>query len=353
MAAGYHEKLRRELTEALREKVKELPDFCSRFLYAIEDTASARTRLAYATDLLVFFRFLVYELGGFDAETPGDFTIEHIKAVTPENIEEYMSYLSYYVYKGEDGSGLERVNAERGKSRKLFSVRSLFAYLFKRRLIDSNIAAIVDPPKLRDKAKTFLEPGEVSRLLDEIESGEGLTAGQLKYHRYTKARDLALITLFLGTGIRISELVGLDIKHINFEDGSFVVTRKGGSEAILYFGHEVEQALRDYLDVREELNPLPGHEEALFISLKRRRVCCSAVQRLVKKYCRAVTPLKKITPHKLRTTFGTNLYRETGDIYIVADILGHKDINTTRKHYADTSEAGKRATLRSVRLRDD
>ena len=110
----------------------------------------------------------------------------------------------------------------------------------------------------------------------------------------------------------------------------------------------------DYLKLRRELTPQPGHEDALFLSLQNRRISVRAVQLMVKKYASQAAPLKKhLSPHKLRSTFGTNLYHETGDIYLVADVLGHSDVNTTRKHYAAMSDDRRRMAARSVHLRDD
>ena len=97
--------------------------------------------------------------------------------------------------------------------------------------------------------------------------------------------------------------------------------------------------------------PEPGHEDALFLSLQKKRLNVRSVENLVKKYAKIVTPLKKITPHKLRSTYGTNLYRETGDIYLVADVLGHEDVNTTKKHYALEDER-RRSARNKVQLRD-
>ena len=108
---------------------------------------------------------------------------------------------------------------------------------------------------------------------------------------------------------------------------------------VVYFGEEVENALKMYLyTTRKSTTALPGHENALFLSTQRRRIGVQAVENMVKKYARQITPNKKITPHKLRSTYGTALYKETGDIYLVADVLGHKDVNTTKKHYAAIDE---------------
>ena len=153
-------------------------------------------------------------------------------------------------------------------------------------------------------------------LLDQVEDGTKLTKKELEYHKKTKLRDVALLTLLLGTGIRVSECVGLDINDVDFNNGGIKIRRKGGYEAIVYFGDEVETALLDYLEQREHIIPAEGHENALFLSLQNRRMAVRSVENLVKKYASRVTTLKKITPHKLRSTYGTELYKETRDIYL-------------------------------------
>lgn len=121
---------------------------------------------------------------------------------------------------------------------------------------------------------------------------------------------------------------------------------------MVYFGEEVEEALLNYLEVRENITPVAGNENALFYSTQRKRIGVQAVENMVKKYAREITTTKKITPHKLRSTYGTSLYKETGDIYLVADVLGHKDVNTTRKHYAAMDEDRRRKAASAVRLRE-
>ena len=184
-----------------------------------------------------------------------------------------------------------------------------------------------------------------------MENGEELTETEKRYHRVTKTRDLALLTLLLGTGIRVSECVGLNLNDVDFKNGGIRIVRKGGYEAVVYFGEEVEDALLDYWDERTHKTAATGHEDALFLSMQNKRISVRAVEKLVKKYASKVTSLKKITPHKLRSTYGTNLYRETGDIYLVADVLGHKDVNTTRKHYAAQQEENRSRAAKAVKLR--
>ena len=193
---------------------------------------------------------------------------------------------------------------------------------------------------------------EIALLLDEVESGDKLTERQKIYHNKTKNRDLALLTLLLGTGIRVSECVGLNIEDVDMKNNGVKVHRKGGAEVIVYFGDEVADALDLYLEERLKITAIDGSTEALFLSMQNRRIGVRSVENLVKKYSRLVTTVKNITPHKLRSTYGTTLYQETGDIYLVADVLGHKDVNTTKKHYAAQADSRRRMAARAIRLRE-
>ena len=157
-------------------------------------------------------------------------------------------------------------------------------------------------------------------------------------------------TSFIPQQVRAA---GLDIKDVDFKNNGIMVTRKGGNQMVVYFGDEVAEALKNYMaGDRAAATPLPGHEQALFLSTQRKRMGVQAVENMVKKYARQVTPNKKITPHKLRSTYGTSLYKETGDIYLVADVLGHKDVNTTKKHYAAIDDNRRRKAASAVKLRE-
>ena len=222
-------------------------------------------------------------------------------------------------------------------------------------MIEKNPTIFVDMPKLHDKAIIRLDIDEVALLLDYVENcGKELTGQKKVYYEKTKTRDLAILTLLLGTGIRVSECVGLDINDIDFKNNGIKVTRKGGSEMVIYFGEEVRNALENYLETtRASATPLPDHENALFLSTQRKRMGVQAIENMVKKYAKQVTPNKKITPHKLRSTYGTSLYKETGDIYLVADVLGHKDVNTTKKHYAAIDDMRRRQAASALKLREE
>lgn len=333
-------------TLKLRAVLRELPEFCSEFFVGIGTRTSVLTRLNYAYDLRTFFNYLIEEVRKFKEETIDTFGYSALSKVTSQDIENFVDYVSLY-FKEEK----ERTNTERGKYRKLAAVRSLFKYLYNHDKLEQDVASKVSLPKIHDKEIIRLDANEVADLLDEAESGDLLTGRQKAFHQRTNERDTAILTLFLGTGIRISELVGLNIEDVNFEANSFTVTRKGGNRVVLYFSDEVAVALLKYLEVRAK-DKIPTEERALFLSLQKRRISVRATENLVKKYAKLVSPLKKITPHKLRSTYGTSLYRETHDIYVVAEVLGHKDINTTKKHYAALSDDIKRDASTKVTLRD-
>lgn len=339
----------KKYTLKIRSMLTNLPPFCGEFLRGIENDTLVRTRYAYIFDLQVFFKFLT-TLPEFSGKSVRELNFDDLNRVTVSTVEDFLSYISLY---SDDDSSRELVNGEKAKARKLSSIRALYKYFWKKEKITNNAPSLVDLPTIREKVIVRLEPDEVAKLLDAVESGEGLSDRQKKYHELTRQRDLAILTLFLGTGIRISELVGIDMDDINFSANEFSVIRKGGNQDILVFGDEARSALLDYMLKREQLTPAEGHEDALFLSLQNKRITVRAVENLVKKYSMIVTPQKRISPHKLRSTYGTNLYRESGDIYLVADVLGHKDVNTTRKHYAAVSEDRRRLAAKVVKLRED
>jgi len=347
--SNYHDELNKKNVTKLRELLDTLPSFCKMYFRGMNDTIASRTKIAYAYDLRVFFEFLHKNnsyIAKFDMK---DIPMSMLDKVSREDIEEYLEYLSFY----KNSEDEDVLNDERGKSRKLASLRSFYNYFFKNELIETNPPALVPMPKLHEKEIIRLEPDEVATLLDMVEAGTSLSKKQMDYHQKTVVRDMAILTLLLGTGIRVSECVGLDINDIDFTNSRLKVRRKGGYEDVVYFGEEVEKSLLAYLEERKLIIPVDGHENAFFLSMQQKRIGVRTVEILVKKYASNLTGVKKITPHKLRSTFGTNLYQETGDIYLVADVLGHKDVNTTRKHYAAMKDEHKRKAAKAVRLRED
>lgn len=348
----YHEQRETSYTLQLRLLLAELPSYAKDYFRAAEQKTSAKTRVSYAYDLQVFFRFLIDKNPRLSSKSINRITLGDIDLLTSSDIEEYQEYLKYY--EAENG---EQKNGASSIARKMSSLRSFLDYFYKKEMLTKNVAMQVDMPKLHEKAIIRLEPDEVAIMLDNIENYENQLTGKKKdFFLKTKIRDIAIITLFLGTGIRVSECVGLDITDINFRENSIRIIRKGGNESILYFGAEVEKALLDYIEgprAMVAMKAVPGEENALFFSLQKKRISVHAVENLVEKYAKEFVPQKKITPHKLRSTFGTNLYQETGDIYLVADVLGHSDVGTTKKHYAAIKDQNRRKAASAIKLREE
>ncbi len=347
---SYHAQRDVTNTVKLRKLLKDLPVVCSSFFHSIAQTTSTLTRLAYAYDFKLFFTYLCDESPKFAERTPATISESDFTLIDGHDIEGFQDYLMQYIRKTDDGPVLMQ-NHENGIMRKMSSIRSLFDYLYRSHIVPANVTDLVPLPKLHSKPILRLDADEMKRMLETAFTGEGLTQRQQKFRVFTGARDFAIIMLFLGTGIRVSECVGIDLTDIDFRQNAFAVTRKGGNKVILYFPQEVADALKAYLEERNRIEAVPGHENALFLSLQRKRITQRAVENMVKKYAQIAAPLKdRLSPHKLRSTFGTNLYLETGDIYLVADALGHSDVNTTRKHYADMTDSRRREAAKHVKL---
>ena len=344
---GYYDEVEKENVLRLREKMANLPSFCKDFFRSIEPRTTSKTRLAYAYDLSVFFNYLKENNPYFKDR---NIELSDLDSINFQDIEEYIEYLKFY----HDNNNVEVSNSVSGIKRKIATLRSFYKYFYNNELIKTNPAAKVSLPKLRDKEITRLDVNEVVELLNSVESGENLTVNEKRFHEKTKTRDIALLSLLLGTGMRVSECIGINLSDIDLKNTAIKIKRKGGKVAIIYFSDEVLKPLNEYIEERKKIVDVDSkNEDALFLSLQNKRITARAVENLVKKYATKITPLKHITPHKLRSTFGTTLYQETDDIYLVASVLGHNDVNTTKKHYAAIEENKKRLSRNIVKLRDN
>ena len=341
----YHEQERNKCILELRQLQTELPKFLKDYFRGIEYTTAPRTQIGYAIDLKTFFEYIKETNSIYRNVDIHDIDLSILTKLNAQDIEEYLDYLKLYTKDGHEYS-----NDERAIKRKLSALRSMYNYFHKNRIIKENPVTQVDLPRIHKKQIIRLDNDEVDDLLNVVETGEYLTKKQAECHGKLKVRDLAILALLLGTGIRVSECVGINLDDVDYVNDRIKIVRKGGYESFVYYSEEVRQALLDYMEERDETEPLEGHENALFLSSQRRRITVRSIELLVKKYASTITG-KHITPHKLRSTYGTNLYKETGDIYLVADVLGHSDVNTTRKHYAELEEDRKKKFKDAVTLR--
>ena len=276
----YHEQTQIDQTIRLREVLKTLPPFAKDYFRAIEPKSSSRTRINYAYDVRIFFHFLMENNPVYKDYTIDQFKVDDLEKLEPVDIEEYMEYLKVYEREAE-----LITNGEKGLARKMSALRSFYNYYYKHQIISKNPTLLVDMPKLHDKAIIRLDTDEVALLLDFVENcGSQLTGQALTYYNKTRERDLAILTLLLGTGIRVSECVGLDLNDVDFKNNGITVTRKGGNQMVVYFGDEVADALEQYIEgSRKAVTPLSGHENALFLSSQRRRMGVQAVENIDRK----------------------------------------------------------------------
>ena len=256
---------------------------------------------------------------------------EDIAKVTPNDILDYISYMR---------NESETFLSESTLARRCAALNNLFSYLEQYGIIETNPMVKVKRPKIKkDKRIIRLEDEEVERYFDSILNGTGFTEHQRKYLENTKQRDYTIATLLLTSGIRVSEMVGLNIDDVSFQSCRIQITRKGGKKQYIPLSDETLEVLKEYLEERKKVSPaLPEDDTALFLSTQNTRMTTAAVQNLIKKYAKAACIDKPITPHKLRKTYGTNLYNKTRDIYLVANALGHDSVVTTTKHYVASDE---------------
>ncbi len=314
-----------------------LPDFCKDFFVGIAMKTTVLTRYNYATDLKTFFQFCTLEGNVFENIDTKDLLLSDLTLIQARDIEQFLYYIDNYQ---NDKNTIIR-NNDKAKARKLCSIRALFRYFCKKELLKNNVTLTVDMPKIRKKNIVRLEDHEVNKVFATLDNDFAFddTKKNTYNRNNTQLRDKAIISLLLNTGIRVSELVGINCNDIDFKSNSFIVTRKGGKKETIYFSNEIADLLLEYEEYRN--NRLEKakifDQDSFFISLQNKRIGVRSVEILVKKYTELVTPLKTITPHKLRSTFGTSLYRATNDIYLVSVALGHSDMNTTKNYYADIS----------------
>lgn len=346
-SAYYKDKARNQKLR-LRELLNQLPEFAVDYIYSKEVTAQTSTLISYCYDLLTFFKFLLSNNPSIKKSVPStkDFTLSIIENLNPQDIMEYQRYLELNV-----GDGDPHENGKKAIARKMSPLRGMYQYHMLHKNIKENPMLLVPLPRLKkDKNIIRMNNAEVRDILYTIENGsEYMSERQRKICEKTKYRDLAILTLMLNTGIRVSECTGLDLSDVDLRANTLVIVRKGGGQDVLYFNDAVNEAISNYIETeRKSVVPVEGHEKALFYSMQGKRISVDSIEKLVKKYSRIAVPNKKITPHKLRSTYGTALYRETGDIRLVADVLGHENINTTIDYYAAIEDEHKRTAAKAV-----
>lgn len=333
-------------TIRLRELLIQLPPCAVDYIHSKEVTSQVSTLVQYSYDLITFFTFMKDQNPVFRNKAPKEISVDLISKISPEDILEFQRYLELNVDRNH-----YHENGKKAIARKMSPLRGMFKFLLVYKKIKENPMELVPLPRLKkDKNIIRMNAAEVQSMMNTAEYGAGtMSDRQRKFAEKTKFRDVAILTLMLNTGIRVSECNGLDLNDVDLNANTLTIVRKGGAQDLLYFGDLVHDAISDYLELeRKGIQVREGHEKAMFLSLQGKRISVDAIENLVKKYAKIAVPNKKITPHKLRSTYGTALYRETGDIRLVADVLGHENINTTIDYYAAIEDEHKRQARNAV-----
>jgi len=221
----------------------------------------------------------------------------------------------------------EREKKKTSIARKLAAVRAFFKFLAKEGVLKANPAASVSTPKLDKTLPRIMTEEEMNNFLNRV--AEAAPNGEPMMRR-----DRAIMELLYASGLRVSELAGLDLRSVNFGDGFLLVRGKGRKERIVPFGSKAKQALEEYLPVRERIlmEAKKRGETALFLNAHGERLTTRSVDRLLKKYVRMFGPNVKVSPHSLRHAFASHLLTEGADLRAIQEMLGHQSISTTQKY---------------------
>lgn len=339
----------------LKNFLSNMPDFVFEYIEMYYTGESVNTQMGYSIDLRIFFEYLL-KFKFRDIKSIENLDVSHMQEVTASDILRFKAYLKEYdsEYISPDGKRIKcvRRNSAFGINRKLSSVRGLFSYLYKTDRIKENVTDKVDMNKLYQKIKKPLTSQEVMRLIDVLYNGEKYYEGrELAEYKRKKQRDIAIFIAYLGTGVRVSELVNLDVSDICFDTSSFIVTRKGGDQQEIFMPVQVENEMCAYVKERLECEAQDG-EKALFLSRQGKRMTVSTVEKMLKKYCRTVgiDDPDKSRPHALRRTFACRLLEDGVDIKMVAELMGHKNIDVTHRFYAQYNDKARKDIMRSLEI---
>lgn len=341
----------------LREYTREMPRFVSEYIIEYYNGESINTQIGYAIDIRVFLNYL--RLAVFpEVSDIKNFKISHINSLTVSDLISFKSYLKEYevISASPSGKPVKRIyrNSAFGINRKMSAVRGLFIYLYKTEQIDQNITDKVDFAKLHQKIKKPLTTQETIALIDVIYNGEKYYEGRyLTEYEKRKKRDIAIFTTYLGTGIRVSELVNLKINDIDFNTQSFIVTRKGGDEQEIFMPPQVENHICEYLESVKDTRP--EGNSPLFLSRQNSAMTAAGVEKLLKNYCftAGITHPDKTRPHALRRTFACRLLEDGVDIKMVAELMGHKNIEVTHRYYAQYSQKARKEIMTNLNVFDE
>ncbi len=327
-----------QLVEKILSIESALPSFMADYLLYLKGAVALSTRYAYLIDIRFFFDYLVTMSPLTGASQIKDISLEEIDAVKARDLNYFIGDYCARYYKENRDQLTVYENSNRALSRKKSSLTSLFKFLYRNEMIHHNIVEGLNPiklPKPQPDAIKRLYVEEMYRLIEVVSKGIGLTQTEMKYWEKTKRRDKAVIMLFITYGLRLKELQELNLSSFNFKRHEFTIYRKRGKESTMPLNDSVIKVLREYLELERPMDA--SEEDALFLSLQKKRMTERAIRILVKKYTAIAMdqPRKDgYSPHKLRATAASTLIEFGFSIYDVQNLLDHENVTTTQLYAA-------------------
>lgn len=332
-----------KVDKKLTEKLQQLPDFVCDFIFSIQNK-QIRTRFEYCKDIRTFLEYLVL-LDKFAGKDIMSFIPKDIDLLDERDIWNFLSHLTSYKKTFVTPTGKVKTqvftNGDVGKSRKMATIHEFFGYLLDKELTSTDVSRKVDiTVHAKKKIKDRLDFKDIEKFYTTIIDDVNIenTRKQI-FHEKVKFRDYIIVLIFSYTGIRVSELVQLDVDDISVDQKAMVVIRKGGDQEKVPIPSRILEDIAEYVEKRKQMTGLEGEaKNALFVSLHKRRIDPRTIRQMLEKYRQRSGIDIHITPHVFRRTFGTRHYNRYRDMFLTAKILGHSSAETTRKFYADPDE---------------
>ena len=348
----YNDSVRDECNEQIASYLNELPDYCVAFNSSRIRQIQVRARKENLRDIKLFLRFIKETNPLFKDKTIKDITPDVLEQFTAADFEDFANWISEYTGKDKNGRDTVYTNSDVGIKRKLSSVRALYRFLYNREYISANPSLKADLPKLQRKnaaTTIILEKHQREPFFAEVEAAYDTAFDKIEDEMRIKGknskrtlllpaiamRDKAMIYLLISTGMRLSELCGIDCTDYSRELGTINIIRKSDKKDIVYISKETQEILDTYLDeFRCQFEPDNDNYQAMFLSEKKTRISPRSVELIVKNIADAALGTNNnISPHKLRATFGTEYYNQTRDIKATSIAMGHDSMQTTATYY--------------------
>lgn len=332
MAEEYRKETENKYLDKISEICKILPKVVTRYERSVQQVTEVKSRYAYLCDIKTFIEYLSSCIGIPMTEiTPAD-----LEAVTKDDFEDYINYLQKY-----EKNGKVYTNGKASIKRKISALRNLYSYMFKSDLVHTCNIEKVDMPKLKKKEIVYMDSDEASDFIDIVSSGSvSGTMMEKIYHDKLGYRNFVIVNLMLSTGIRVSELVGLDVNDVDLKNSCIHVIRKGNVKDTVYFPDDIRDVLDEY--TTERCLDTSADTSALFLSTRKTRLSVRSVENIIKKYARKAVPLKDIHCHSTRSSFAMEFLKNSeGDIEGLQSALGHASIATSQFYARSTQDMKK------------